>query len=107
MDFSGRFHAAAILSKGLHCRLTRPHFMRITVGLKIYVQFLGAFSKLPKATINFVMSVFMEQLSSNWMEFHEVWNLSIFRKFAKKIQVLWKSDKNNKQVIYKNTNAYL
>ena len=39
------------------------------------VSFLGAFAKLPQATVKFVISVHlsvpMEQLSSYWMDFHE------------------------------------
>jgi hypothetical protein len=38
--------------------------------------FLGAFAKLRKATIRFVMSVrpsvLMEQLGSHWTDFHEI-----------------------------------
>ena len=45
---------------------------------------LGAFTKLRKETISFVMSVRravrMEQLGSNWTDFHVIWYLSIFRK---------------------------
>ena len=37
----------------------------------------------------------MEQLVSHWMEFHEIWYLSIFRKFVEKIQVSLISHKNN------------
>ena len=33
-------------------------------------------------------SISMEQLGSNWANFHEILHLSIFRKFTKKIQVL-------------------
>jgi len=33
---------------------------------------LGAFAKLRKATISFVMSVRMEQLGSHWTDFHEI-----------------------------------
>jgi len=51
------------------------------------------------ATISFVMpvrlSVRMEQLSSHWTDFHEIWYLRIFRKYVEKIQVLFKSDKKN------------
>ena len=36
----------------------------------------------------------MEQRGSNWMDFHEIWNLMIFKKSAKKIQVSLNSDKN-------------
>ena len=40
-------------------------------------------------------SVRMEQLGSQWTDFHEIWNLSIFRNSVDKIEVLPKSDKNN------------
>ena len=60
--------------------------------------FLGAFAKLQKATISFVMavhlSVRMEQLGSHWTDFHEILYLRIFRKSVEKIQVSLKSDKN-------------
>ena len=58
--------------------------------------FLGAFAKLRKATVSFVMSVCMKQLGSHWKDFHEIWYLSIFRKSVKKIQFSLKSDKNNR-----------
>jgi hypothetical protein len=41
------------------------------------------------------LSVHMDQLGSQWTDFHEIWYLSIFRKSAEKIQVSLKSDKNN------------
>jgi hypothetical protein len=48
--------------------------------------FLRAFAKLRKVTISFVMSVRpssrMQQLTSHWKDFHEIWYLSIFRKAA-------------------------
>jgi hypothetical protein len=50
-------------------------FMDINVN---YIQFLGAFAKLRKATISFVMSVCVrlsvrtEQLGSHWTDFHEI-----------------------------------
>jgi hypothetical protein len=57
---------------------------------------LGAFSKLRKATISFVMSVGlsvrMEQLDFHWTDLS---TLSIFRKSVEKIQVSLKPDKNN------------
>ena len=40
-------------------------------------------------------SVRMEQLGSDWTDFHEIWYLSIFRTSFGKIQVSLKSDKNN------------
>jgi hypothetical protein len=61
--------------------------------------FLGAFAKLRKVTINFVMcarlSVLMEHLASHWTDFREIWYLIIFRKSVEKIQLSLKSDKNN------------
>jgi hypothetical protein len=60
--------------------------------------FLGAFAKLRKATVSFVMSVRlsvrMEQLGSHWTDFHEIWYWRIFRKSVEKIQVSLKSDKS-------------
>jgi hypothetical protein len=37
----------------------------------------------------------MEQLSSQWTDFSEIWYLSIFQKAREKTQVLLKSDENN------------
>jgi hypothetical protein len=37
----------------------------------------------------------MQQLSSHWTDFYEIWYLRVFRKFIKKIQLSIKSDKNN------------
>jgi hypothetical protein len=60
--------------------------------------FLGAFAKLQKKTIIFVMSVRLslriQQLGSHWTDFQEIWNLRSFRKSVEKIQVALKSDKN-------------
>ena len=59
--------------------------------------FLGAFVKLRKATISFVMplrlSVRMEQLCSYRTDFHDNLYLSIFRKHVEKIHVSLKSNK--------------
>jgi hypothetical protein len=61
--------------------------------------FLGAFAKLRKATVSFVVSarpsVRMEHLGSHRTDFHEIWYMNIFRKSFEKIQVSLKSDKNN------------
>jgi len=54
--------------------------------------FLGAFTKLRKATLSFIMSVclsfrpsvFMEQLSSHWTNFNEIWYCNIFQKSLEK-----------------------
>jgi hypothetical protein len=59
--------------------------------------FLGAFAKLWKATISFVMSacpsVRMEQLGSRWTDFHKIWYLCIFRQSVEKLYASFKSDK--------------
>ena len=64
---------------------------------------LGAFAKLRKATTSHVMSVClsvrlsvcMAQLCSPWTDVHDIWYLSVFRKFVEKIQVSLKSENNN------------
>jgi hypothetical protein len=40
------------------------------------------------------LSVHMDQLGSNWRDFHEIWYLPMFRKFAYKIRVWLQFDKN-------------
>jgi hypothetical protein len=54
-------------------------------------------SNLLKATFSFVMPVRlsfrMEQLSSHWTVFHEIWELSIFRKSVLEIQALLMSER--------------
>jgi hypothetical protein len=66
------------------------------------VKFLGAFAKLRKGSISFVKSVCpsvrMEQLGSQWTEFHEMGYKSIFRKSVEEVQVSLKSGKNNGHV---------
>ena len=41
------------------------------------------------------LSVLTKQLGIHWMDFREIWYLSIFRKTVKNIQVQLKSEKNN------------
>jgi hypothetical protein len=57
-------------------------------GIKRVARLLGAFAKLRKATISFVMSVRpsarMEQLGSHWIDFHEIWYLSNTRNSVEK-----------------------
>ena len=65
------------------------------------IVFLDAFLKFRKATINFDVSVRMEQLGSNWTDFRRIWYLRFFRQSIGKIQVLLKSDKNNGYVTWK------
>jgi hypothetical protein len=80
-------------------------------------QFLGAFAKLWKPTISFVMSVCLSvclsvrpslrlsvrigQLGYHLTNFHEFWYLGIFRKSVEKVQVWLKSDKNNGHFTWK------
>jgi len=53
-------------------------------------QSLGAFEKLQKVSVSFVVlvcpSVLMEQLGSKWRDFHEKLYLIIFQKSAEKIR---------------------
>jgi hypothetical protein len=59
---------------------------------------LGAFTKLRKTSVSFVMSVRssvrVKQLGSHWTDFHDIWHLSIFRKSVDKPQVSSKSGEN-------------
>ena len=63
-------------------------------------QFVGAFAKLQKLIISFIMSVSisvcMEKLGFHWMNFHETWYLSIFQTSVKNIQISLKLDRNNR-----------
>jgi len=56
----------------LHSVMLTPTYSIISYG----ISFLGVFAKLRKATISFVTSVpssiHIEQLRSNWTEFHEL-----------------------------------
>jgi len=45
--------------------------------------------------LSFRLSVRIEQLGSYRVNFHEIWNLSIFRKSVENIQAQLKSDKDN------------
>ena len=49
---------------------------------------------LALSCLSICLSVRIKQLASHWMNFHEIWCLSIFWKIVKKIQVSLKSDKN-------------
>jgi hypothetical protein len=52
---------------------------------------LGAFARLQKANIGFVvslcLSVRMGQLGSNWTGFHAIWYLKIVKKFSIEFKV--------------------
>jgi hypothetical protein len=55
---------------------------------------LGAVTQLRKANVSFVMSlsVRMEQLGFQWRDFREILCMNIFKKYIKKIQILFKFD---------------
>jgi hypothetical protein len=75
------------------------HFLYYGNDFTLMICVLGAFAKLRKATVSFVMSVClsarMEQLGSHWTDFHEILNSSIFRKSVAEVQVSLKCCKNN------------
>ena len=79
-------------------RVSFSFFSFIPASLHSSSCFLGAFAKLRKETISFVISVRpsvrMEQLGSHWTDFHEIWHLDIFRKSVEEIQVSLQSDNN-------------
>jgi hypothetical protein len=69
----------------VHCHIGFRHLEK-----KIY---LGVFAKLPKVTVNFIMSVHclsvclsfrMKQLGSNWMDFHQINTLVFFQNLSRK-----------------------
>jgi hypothetical protein len=66
----------------------------------IFIYILGTFKKWQKATISFIMSIHIE-LSCHWVDFHEIWYLSIFLKICWENQVSLHSDKNNNYFIWR------
>jgi hypothetical protein len=56
--------------------LERGKSLTLLACLKVHTTILGAFAKLRKATVSFIMSVCpsvaMEQLDSHWTDFHEM-----------------------------------
>jgi hypothetical protein len=68
---------------------------RVECTIAIVRTFLGAFAKLRKAAVSFVTSACMEQLCPHWMNFYEIWYLSVFRESGYKIKVLSKYENNN------------
>ena len=77
----------------------RPETATVSVYHPKYYSILGAFAKLRKVTVSFVMSVCpsmsfrMEQLGFHWTDFQKIWNFNIFRKYVEKIHFSLKSDK--------------
>jgi hypothetical protein len=76
--------------------------------------FLGAFAKLRKETISFVMSVCpsvrpsvrMEQLGSHGTDFHQIWYLNIFLYSVERSQVPLKSDKNKEHLTWRSIYSF-
>jgi hypothetical protein len=64
----------------------------------MFLEFLGAFTKLWQATISFVisvgLSVHLEQLGFYVTDFHEICYLRIFQESSDKLQVLLNSFRN-------------
>ena len=80
-----------------------------------FMLFLRAFTKLQKASIIssrlFVRpsvrpSLHMEQLGSNWTDFHDIWYLRIFWEINWEIHISLKSDKNNGCFTWKRINIF-
>ena len=80
--------------------------VRIAAGSRA---FLGAFEKLRKASISFVMSVHLSVWNNSALtgtDFHEIWYLNIFRKSLWKIQVSLQPFKKKKKTLYMKTNKH-
>jgi len=62
-------------------------------------EILGAFSKLRRATVSFVMnvrlSVLMEKVGFHWTNSNKIWHWRIFRKSVDRNQVTLRSENNN------------
>jgi hypothetical protein len=81
---------------------TKVHKTCTTTNVERWIghYFLGAFTKVRKATTGIVMSVCPSvcphgKTASHWVEFHEILYSSIFRKFAEKIKFSLQYNKNN------------
>jgi hypothetical protein len=57
-------------------------------------------------TVSFVLSVCMAHQGSHWMDFHEIWYVSILYKSVEKIQVSLKSDTNSGYFTRTSINTY-
>jgi hypothetical protein len=64
---------------------------------RVFLNFLGAITKLRKTTIRSVifvrLSVRMDHLGSRWTDFYEIWYLIIFRKYVEKFLFWLQCDK--------------
>jgi hypothetical protein len=75
-----------------------PICLQLATTERVYIRCLGAFAKLRKATIRFVMSVRLSTRSNSALTgriFITVYISEFFENLSRKIQVLSKSDKNN------------
>jgi len=76
-----------------------PHIFYARVRCRECLNLLGAFAIFRKSTISFIMSVRppvrVEQLGSHRTDFHGIWYLRIFKKYAGKIQIPFILVKNN------------
>ena len=92
--------------------LTTVSFSRRILKHPVSALVSGAFVKLRKATISFVMSLSVlvssriEQIGSHWIDFHWLWYLSIFAKSVEKIQDSLRSNKNNKSFTWRPINIF-
>jgi len=86
------------------CGISYCGFSSCCSGVELTVmcpvcRMLQLFEKLRKMTISFVMfvrlSVRMEQLGFHWKDFNGFWFMSVFLKYAQKIQVSLISHNNN------------
>ena len=75
-----------------HRKTKTDRWMKFAANFPL-LQFLGAFSKLRKATVSFVMSVCpsvrMEQLVFHWTDFYEILYLNISRHLSKNCKLYW------------------
>jgi len=71
----------------------QPTALPLTPSCYQLYPILGAFAELWKVTVNFFMSVCpsvrMEQICSHWMNFHQVWCLSISENLCRKFKLHW------------------
>ena len=102
-------------SKNVFCNVIfSVDMLRIATCLAM-LPFLGAFAKLRKVIIRFIMSVRLpvrppvrwKVLSSHCRVFNEIWYLWIFLKSVEKIQVSLKSDKNTGCCSWRPIYAYI
>ena len=87
------------------CVFTRLEGDRVGVLPQSKTSFLGAFAKLRKATLTFIMCV-LYLPGSHWTDFHEILYLSIFRKSVEKTYVWLESDKTSGYFAWRRFHIY-